>query len=100
MVYTRQYDDRLCVPSSIWILDMSKRKEGRSYTRTSVRLTEETLEDLKFMRQATGLPMSTILEGLVTDFLRDHRSRLERLLHSKEQAEKVGLVKTIYENID
>ena len=91
---------------------MSKRKEGRSYTRTSVRLTEETLEDLKFMRQATGLPMSTILEGLVTDFLRDHRSRLERLLHSKEQAEKiedqtlpfteekVGLVKTIYENLE
>jgi hypothetical protein len=52
------------------------------------------------MRQATGLPMSTILEGLVTDFLRDHRSRLERLLHSKEQAEKVGLVKTIYENLE
>jgi hypothetical protein len=79
---------------------MSKREEGRIYTRTSVRLTEETLADLKFMRKATGLPMSTILEGLMTDFMRDHRTRLEGLLHSKEQAKKVGLVKTIYENLE
>ena len=79
---------------------MSKREEGRIYTRTSVRLTEETLEDLKFMRKATGLSMSTILEGLMTDFMKDHRKRLEGLLHSKEQAKKVGLVKTIYENLE
>ena len=79
---------------------MSKREEGRIYTRTSVRLTQETLDDLKFMRKATGLPMSTILEGLMTDFMRDHRTRLEGLLHSKEQAKKVGLVKTIYENLE
>tara|TARA_R100000458_G_scaffold48889_1_gene48204 strand:+ start:2784 stop:3032 length:249 start_codon:yes stop_codon:yes gene_type:complete len=77
---------------------MSKPK--RNLTRTSVRLTQETLDDLKFMRQATGLPMSTILEGLMTDFMKDHRTRLERLLHSREQAEKVGLVKTIYENLE
>lgn len=70
---------------------MSKREEGRIYTRTSVRLTEETLEDLKFMRKATGLPMSTILEGLMTDFMRDNRKRLEGLLRSKEQAEKLGI---------
>ena len=70
---------------------MSKREEGRIYTRTSVRLTEETLEDLKFMRKATGLPMRTILEGLMTDFMRDNRKRLEGLLRSKEQAEKLGI---------
>ena len=79
---------------------MSKREEGRIYTRTSVRLTHETLEDLKFIRKATGLPMSTILEGLITDFMRDHRKRLEGLLQSKEQAKKVGLIKTIYDNLE
>ena len=79
---------------------MSKREEGRIYTLTSVRLTQETLEDLKFMRKATGLSMSTILEGLMTDFMRDHRKRLEGLLQSKEQAKKVGLIKTIYDNLE
>ena len=44
--------------------------------------------------------MSTILEGLMTDFMRDHRKRLEGLLHSKEQAKKVGLIKTIYDNLE
>ena len=77
---------------------MSKREKATA--RTSVRLTQETLDDLKFMRKATGLPMSTILEGLMTDFMREHRKRLEGLLHSKEQAKKVGLVKTIYENLE
>ena len=70
---------------------MSKREEGRIYTRTSVRLTQETLEDLKFIKKATGLPMRTILEGLMTDFMRDNRKRLEGLLRSKEQAEKLGI---------
>ena len=70
---------------------MSKREQGRIYTRTSVRLTQETLEDLKFIRKATGLPMSTILEGLMADFMRDNRKRLEGLLRSKEQAEKLGI---------
>tara|TARA_R100001224_G_scaffold69033_1_gene41790 strand:- start:329 stop:577 length:249 start_codon:yes stop_codon:yes gene_type:complete len=72
----------------------------KNLTRTSIRLTQETLDDFKLMRQATGLPMSTILEGLMTDFMKDHRKRLEGLLHSKEQAKKVGLVKTIYENLE
>ena len=75
-------------------------KKGKATARTSVRLTQETLEDLKFIRKATGLPMSTILEGLMTDFMRDHRKRLEGLLQSKEQAKKVGLIKTIYDNLE
>jgi len=72
----------------------------KNLTRTSIRLTQETLEDFKLMRQATGLPMSTILEGLMTDFMKDHRTRLEGILHSKEQAKKVGLIKTIYDNLE
>ena len=72
----------------------------KNTTRTSIRLTQETLEDFKLMRQATGLPMSTILEGLMTDFMKDHRTRLEGILHSKEQAKKVGLIKTIYDNLE
>ena len=72
----------------------------KNTTRTSIRLTQETLEDFKLMRQATGLPMSTILEGLMTDFMKDHRTRLEGILHSKEQAKKEGLIKTIYDNLE
>ena len=95
MVYTRQYDDRLCVLSSIWIL-MSKRR-----SRVSIQLTREADDQLKLIKQATGLSASVIVEGMIIDFMAVHAERIERLKYFREAGERShSLVKTIYENGD
>jgi len=44
-------------------------------TRTTLRLTEESLHALKLIKKATKLPMSTILEGIVLDHMDLHHKR-------------------------
>tara|TARA_Y100001963_G_scaffold109187_1_gene150938 strand:+ start:1374 stop:1661 length:288 start_codon:yes stop_codon:yes gene_type:complete len=83
------------------IAEMNKRyDEVMKYTRTTIRCTQETLDDLKFMREATRLSTSSIIGGLVKDFLSEHRKELEGMLANREQTEKEGLLKTIYKNLE
>ena len=95
MVYTRQYDYRLCVPSSIWILVANRR------SRISFQLSKKADEHLKLIREATGLSTSVIVEGMIIDFMAEHAQRIERLKYFREKGEKSSsLIKTIYENGD
>ena len=95
MVYTRQYDYRLCVPSSIWILVANRR------SRISFQLSKKADEHLKLIREATGLSTSVIVEGMIIDFMAVHAERIERLKYFREAGERShSLVKTIYENGD
>lgn len=71
---------------------MSKREEDKSlYIIQRLEVAEETYQDMELIIAATGLPLNTIMEGLIKDFMTDHRKRLEKLLRSKEQAKKVGI---------
>ena len=95
MVYTRQYDYRLCVLSSIWILVANRR------SRISFQLSKKADEHLKLIREATGLSTSVIVEGMIIDFMAEHAQRIERLKYFREKGEKSSsLIKTIYENGD
>lgn len=95
MVYTRQYDDRLCVPSSIWILVANRS------SRISFQLSKKADEHLKLIREATGLSTSVIVEGMIIDFMAEHAERIERLKYFREKGEKSSsLIKTIYEKTD
>lgn len=59
---------------------MNKQKK----TQTSLRLNEVTLNQLRFIRDATGCSMSVILEGLVGDYTKTHMKRLENLTERRE----------------
>lgn len=51
-------------------------------TQTSLRLSEETLQSLKTLKQIRGLPMSKILEGLV-------KQEIERIQNLIKRAERI-----------
>ena len=51
-------------------------------TQTSLRLSEETLQSLKSLKEVRGLPMSKILEGLV-------KKEMERIQNLIKKAERV-----------
>ena len=75
---------------------MSKRR-----SRVSIQLTREADDQLKLIKQATGLSASVIVEGMIIDFMAEHAQRIERLKYFREKGEKQSsLVKTIYENGD
>ncbi len=52
---------------------------SKTKTQTSMRLNEITLNQLRFIREATGCSMSVILEGIINDYTQAHLSRLESL---------------------
>ncbi len=52
---------------------------SKTKTQTSMRLNQITLNQLRFIREATGCSMSVILEGIINDYTQDHLSRLESL---------------------
>ena len=75
---------------------MSKRR-----SRVSIQLTREADDQLKLIKQATGLSASVIVEGMIIDFMAEHAERIERLKYFREKGERQSsLVKTIYENGD
>jgi len=75
---------------------MSKRR-----SRVSIQLTKEADDQLKLIKQATGLSASVIVEGMIIDFMAEHAQRIERLKYFREKGERQSsLVKTIYENCD
>ena len=75
---------------------MSKRR-----SRVSIQLTREADDQLKLIKQATGLSESVIVEGMIIDFMAVHAERIERLKYFREKGEKSSsLLKTIYENTD
>ena len=95
MVYTRQYDYRLCVLSSLWILMANRR------SRISLQLSKKADEHLKLIKESTGLSTSVIIEGMIIDFMSEHAERIERLKYFRERGEKSSsLIKTIYEKTD
>lgn len=51
-------------------------------TQTSLRLSEETLQSLKTLKQIRGLPMSKILESLV-------KQEIERIQNLIKRAERI-----------
>jgi len=69
--------------------------------RTSLRLSQKTTNDLKLIKESTGLSTSVIIEGMIIDFMSEHAERIERLKYFREKGEKSSsLIKTIYENTD
>jgi len=69
--------------------------------RTSLRLSQKTTNDLKLIKESTGLSTSVIIEGMIIDFMSEHAERIERLKYFRERGEKSSsLIKTIYENTD
>jgi hypothetical protein len=69
--------------------------------RTSLRLSQKTMNDLKLIKESTGLSTSIIIEGMIIDFMSEHAERIERLKYFREKGEKSSsLIKTIYENTD
>ena len=69
--------------------------------RTSLRLSQKTMNDLKLIKESTGLSTSVIIEGMIIDFMSEHAERIERLKYFREKGEKSSsLIKTIYENTD
>ena len=69
--------------------------------RTSLRLSQKTMNDLKLIKESTGLSTSIIIEGMIIDFMSEHAERIERLKYFRERGEKSSsLIKTIYEKTD
>jgi len=69
--------------------------------RTSLRLSQKTMNDLKLIKESTGLSTSVIIEGMIIDFMSEHAERIERLKYFREKGEKSSsLIKTIYEKTD
>jgi len=69
--------------------------------RTSLRLSQKTMNDLKLIKESTGLSTSVIIEGMIIDFMSEHAERIERLKYFRERGEKSSsLIKTIYEKTD
>ena len=49
-----------------------------------MKITERTHNDLRFIKRATNLPMTTILEGLVSDHMAIHQNRYQELIRWKK----------------
>ena len=60
-------------------------------TRTSLRLTEESLDALKLIKKAINLPMSTVLEGIVMDHMELYHKRYLDMIKKRKKVIELTL---------